>query len=70
MLTGLPLSINAHPFLYSIVSQFGRACGDVFITSVGFIDLRNVMNMLYVPSFCILLLDLIMIWWNYDALTA
>jgi hypothetical protein len=27
---------NAHPFLYSIVSQFGRACGDVFITSVGY----------------------------------
>ncbi|KAL3781343.1 hypothetical protein ACHAWO_010731 [Cyclotella atomus] len=56
--------------LATLVGTFGRACGDVFITSVGFIDLRNVMNMLYIPSFCILLLDLIMIWWNYDALTA
>ncbi|KAL7522716.1 hypothetical protein ACHAWX_007399 [Stephanocyclus meneghinianus] len=56
--------------LATVVGTFGRACGDVFITSVGFIDLRNVMNMLYIPSFLILLLDLIIIWWNYDVLTA
>ena len=50
--------------------QFGRACGDVFITSVGYIDLRQIMNLLFVPSFVILASDLILICYNYDVLTA
>jgi hypothetical protein len=51
-------------------AQFGRACGDVFITSVGYIDLRQIMNLLFVPSFVILVLDLVLICYNYDSLTA
>jgi len=56
--------------LATVIGTFGRACGDVFITSVGYINLRHIMNLLFVPSFVILLLDLILICYNYDSLTA
>merc|ERR1719491_1858919 len=47
--------------LATVIGTFGRACGDVFITSVGYIDLRQIMNLLFVPSFVILVLDLLLI---------
>ena len=50
--------------------QFGRACGDVYITSVGYIDLRQILNLLFVPSFMILVSNLALILCNYDSLTA
>ncbi|KAL7537776.1 hypothetical protein ACHAXR_008064 [Thalassiosira sp. AJA248-18] len=56
--------------LATVIGTFGRAFGDVFITSVGYIDLRQIMNLLFVPSFVILVLDLILICYNYDSLTA
>ncbi|KAL7548250.1 hypothetical protein ACHAWF_011541 [Thalassiosira exigua] len=56
--------------LATVIGTFGRACGDVFITSVGYIDIRQIMNLLFVPSFIILVLDLILIVYNYDSLTA
>ena len=39
----------------------GRALGDAFITAVGYINLRQVQNMLFVPSFVILALDLVLV---------
>eukprot|EP00571_Detonula_confervacea_P004086 CAMPEP_0172330476 /NCGR_PEP_ID=MMETSP1058-20130122/61423_1 /TAXON_ID=83371 /ORGANISM="Detonula confervacea, Strain CCMP 353" /LENGTH=1301 /DNA_ID=CAMNT_0013047691 /DNA_START=56 /DNA_END=3961 /DNA_ORIENTATION=- len=56
--------------LATVIGTFGRACGDVFITSVGFIDIRQIMNLLFVPSFIILAFDLILICYKYDSLTA
>mmetsp|Transcript_30019 Transcript_30019/g.55234 ORF Transcript_30019/g.55234 Transcript_30019/m.55234 type:complete len:701 (-) Transcript_30019:82-2184(-) len=56
--------------LATVIGTFGRACGDVFITSVGYVNLRQIMNLLFVPSFIILALDLILICYNYDSLTA
>mmetsp|Transcript_15380 Transcript_15380/g.31200 ORF Transcript_15380/g.31200 Transcript_15380/m.31200 type:complete len:526 (-) Transcript_15380:94-1671(-) len=56
--------------LATTVGTFGRACGDAFITIVGLVDLRHVLNMLFVPSFLILALDLALIWWNYGILYA
>jgi len=56
--------------LATIIGTFGRACGDVFITSVGYIDLRQLMNLLFVPSFVILVSNVILICYNYDSLTA
>jgi len=50
--------------------QFGRACGDIFITSVGYVDLRQIQNLLFVPSFMILASNLALILCNYDSLTA
>jgi len=56
--------------LATVIGTFGRACGDVFITSVGYINIRQIMNLLFVPSFVILMLDLVLICYNYDSLTA
>lgn len=54
--------------LATLVDSFGRACGDIFISMVGFISLRQLMNLLFIPGFSILLLCLILIRKHYDIL--
>jgi len=56
--------------LATIVGTLGRALGDAFITAVGYIDLRQVNNLLFVPSFVILVADLVLVFMMKDTLTA
>jgi len=54
--------------LATLVDTFGRACGDMFISMVGFINLRQLMNLLFIPGFCIMLTCLVVIRKFYDIL--
>jgi len=56
--------------LATLIGTLGRGVGDVFITFAGYIDLRQIMNLLSIPSFLILVSNLILICYNYDSLTA
>ncbi len=56
--------------LATIVGTLGRALGDAFITAVGYIDLRQVNNLLFVPSFVILVADLVLVFMRRETLTA
>jgi hypothetical protein len=40
--------------LATLVDTFGRACGDLFISMVGFINIRELMDLLFIPCFLIL----------------
>ena len=54
--------------LATMVDTLGRASGDIFISIMGFIDLRQLMNLLFIPAFTILITCLIVIRRNYDML--
>lgn len=54
--------------LATLVDTFGRACGDMFISMVGFINLRQLMNLLFIPGFLIMLSCLVVIRKFYDIL--
>jgi hypothetical protein len=54
--------------LATLVDTLGRASGDIFISIMGFIDLRQLMNFLFIPAFIILITCLIVIRRNYDML--
>lgn len=41
--------------LATLVDTFGRACGDNFISMVGFVSIRQLMNLLFIPGFLIML---------------
>jgi len=56
--------------LATLVGTFGRASGDVFISAFGYINLRQLLNLLIIPSFLLVVVDLAVIWLNYDILTA
>ena len=47
--------------LATLVDTFGRSCGDLFISVVGFINLRQLMNLLFIPGFCIMFTCLVVI---------
>lgn len=47
--------------LATLVDTFGRTCGDLFISAAGFVSLRQLMNLLFIPGFAILLTCLIVI---------
>jgi Major Facilitator Superfamily len=47
--------------LATLVDTFGRACGDLFISAAGFISMRQLMNLLFIPGFIIMLSCLIVI---------
>jgi len=55
--------------LATLVDTFGRACGDLFISAAGFVSLRQLMNLLFIPGFCILLTCLIVIERSRDMLS-
>jgi len=54
--------------LTTLVGTSGRTVGDLFITSMGYMDLRNLMNLLFVPSFLLMVLMVALVWRNYDIL--
>ena len=47
--------------LATLVDTFGRTCGDLFISAAGFLSLRQLMNLLFIPGFLIMLSCLIVI---------
>jgi len=47
--------------LATLVDTFGRSCGDLFISLCGFINLRQLMNLLFIPGFFIMLTCLVVI---------
>ena len=47
--------------LATLVDTFGRSCGDLFISAAGFVNLRQLMNLLFIPGFSILLTCLVVI---------
>jgi Sugar (and other) transporter len=47
--------------LATLVDTFGRACGDLFISAMGYLNLRQIMNLLFIPTFTIMLTCLIVI---------
>lgn len=47
--------------LATLVDTFGRACGDNFISMAGFISIRQLMNLLFIPGFLIMLTCLFVI---------
>jgi hypothetical protein len=55
--------------LATIVGTLGRAVGDAFITAVGYINVRQVQNLLFVPSFLILATDLVLVLMKRENLT-
>lgn len=54
--------------LATLVDTLGRACGDFFISFMGWVSLRQLMNLLFIPAFLVLLLCLIQIRRHYDLL--
>ena len=61
----IPTSLASGTFnsglLATLVDTFGRACGDNFISMVGFISIRQLMNLLFIPGFLIMLTCLVVI---------
>jgi len=47
--------------LATLVDTFGRACGDLFISAMGYINLRQLMNLLFIPTFALILICLAVI---------
>jgi Sugar (and other) transporter len=61
----IPTSLASGTFnsglLATLVDTFGRACGDLFISAAGFVSLRQLMNLLFIPGFSILLTCLVVL---------
>jgi Major Facilitator Superfamily len=61
----IPTSLASGTFnsglLATLVDTFGRACGDLFISAMGYISLRQLMNLLFIPGFLIMLTCLVVI---------
>ena len=61
----IPTSLASGTFnsglLATLVDTLGRACGDLYISAAGFLSLRQLMNLLFLPGFSILLTCLVVI---------
>jgi len=68
----IPTSLASGTFnsglLATLVDTLGRANGDLFISLMGWVNLRQLMNLLFIPAFLVLLLCLIIIRRHYDLL--
>jgi len=54
--------------LATLIGTAGRTCGDFFISLVGFINIRQLMNLLFIPSFFVLIGCFLIIRRYYDVL--
>jgi hypothetical protein len=54
--------------LATLVGTGGRAVGDLFITAMGLISIRNLLNQLIIPGLCLMLLSMFLLWKNYKIL--
>jgi len=52
--------------LATLVGTGGRAVGDLFITFMGIISIRNLLNLLIVPGLSLVLLSMFLLWRNYS----
>ena len=52
--------------LATLVGTGGRAVGDLFITAMGLISIRNLLNLLIVPGLGLMLLSMFLLWRNYS----
>ncbi|CAJ1965902.1 unnamed protein product [Cylindrotheca closterium] len=52
--------------LATLVGTGGRAVGDLFITFMGIISIRNLLNLLIVPGLGLVLLSMFLLWRNYS----
>lgn len=68
----IPTSLATGTFnsglLATLVDTFGRSCGDLFISLMGIINIRQLMNLLFIPGVCILLTCFIVVRRYYDLL--
>lgn len=55
--------------LATLIDTLGRTCGDLFISAMGFLCLRQLMNLLFIPTFCLMLICLVVIEKNRDILS-
>lgn len=51
--------------LATLVGTGGRAVGDLFITAMGLISIRNLLNLLIIPGLTLMLLSMFLLWRNY-----
>jgi len=49
-------------------SQGGRAAGDLFITAMGLISIRNLLNLLILPGAGLVAVSILLIRYNYEIL--
>ena len=54
--------------LATLVDTFGRSCGDLFISLMGFLNIRQLMNLLFIPGVMILVACLFVVRKYYDVL--
>ena len=54
--------------LATLVDTFGRTCGDLFICLCGLINLRQLINLLFIPGAIVLATCLVVVRKNYDLL--
>jgi len=51
--------------LATLVGTGGRAVGDLFITAMGLISIRNLLNLLIIPGLVLILFSMFLLWRNY-----
>ena len=54
--------------LATLVGTGGRAVGDLFITCMGLLSIRNLLNLLIIPGASLVGVSIALILWNYDLL--
>lgn len=54
--------------LETLVGTGGRATGDLFITLMGLISIRNLLNLLVIPGATLIAMSILLIRWNYNLL--
>jgi len=54
--------------LATLVDTFGRSCGDIFIAMMGFLNIRQLMNLLFIPGVLMLISCLLIVRRYYDLL--
>ena len=54
-------------FLINLVSTSARAFGDIFITILGSVSIRNLLNLLIIPSTGLIAMSIFLVWRNYEA---
>lgn len=62
------LLINYIPIFFATLTQGGRAFGDLFITLMGLISIRNLLNLLILPGAALVVLSMVLIRYNYSIL--
>jgi len=54
--------------LATLVGTGGRATGDLFITLMGLISIRNLLNLLIIPGAALVASSILLVLWNYEIL--